>query len=212
MEGWRTSRSISSVEQASTASPTGSPHPERSSGGPDGGGEDLGVPARGRRCGRSSSFGVAGELGGDVDADAGVGAGLRAGEGVGVVVLGFPGGAGRVAVDREFDLAADLFAVALRVVVGRRGDLDRRRPCPCWRRRRRSAARRSAAPRAARRRRRGAAAAIAAQDQRPRPESLRFGGGTASSTLVASPVVEPARAASTSSAVSRSSIISPTCW
>ena len=51
---------------------------------------------------------------------------------------------------------------------------------------------------------------IPAQDQRARSESLRLGAGTVSSTLVASPVVEPARAASTSSAVERSSIISPT--
>ncbi len=40
-------------------------------------------------------------------------------------MLRFPGGPGVAAVDRQFDLATDLFAVSLRVVVGRRGDPDR---------------------------------------------------------------------------------------
>ena len=89
------------------------------------GGEDLGVPAGRRACGSRSSSAAGRRVGADVEADAGVGPGLGAGEGFGFVVLGFSRRAGRVAVDREPDLALSSCAVSLGVVVGRRGDRDR---------------------------------------------------------------------------------------
>ena len=82
-------------------------------------------PSRARR-GSTISAGVDGGLGGRRRGRRPGRAALGPGEVGGVVVLGGPGGAGRVAVDGEADRVRLLFAVALGVEVGCRGDRDRR--------------------------------------------------------------------------------------